>query len=263
MVMNLKNRIALVTGSIQGIGLAIAESLADQGATLILHGLEPREEGGRRAAEFASRLGVEASYLPADLASGEEVAGLAEVALARHGRVDILVNNAGIQFTAPIEDFPLERWDAIQAVNLRAPFLLAKGLVPGMRAAGWGRIVNIASVHGLVGSIHKAAYCAAKHGLVGLTKVLALETATAGITVNAICPGWTETPILEPQFAARAAKLGVDRATAIRSMMAEKQPNQTLMPPAWIGETAAFLCSAAGQGITGAAIPVDGGWTAQ
>lgn len=261
--MSLKNRIALVTGSTQGIGLAIAESLAEQGATLILHGLVPREEGERQAAEFAFRLGVEASYLPADLASSEEVAGLADAALARHRRVDILVNNAGIQFTSPVEDYPLERWDAIQAVNLRAPFLLAKGLIPVMRATGWGRIVNIASVHGLVASAHKSAYCAAKHGLVGLTKVVALETATDGITANALCPGWVDTPILEPQITALAARLGTDRPAAVRSLVGDKQPNQTLMPPAWIGATVAFLCSPGAAGITGVAIPVDGGWTAQ
>jgi len=206
---------------------------------------------------------VKASFLPADLSRADEAAGLVDAVMAQHGRIDILVNNAGIQFTAPLADFPLERWEAMQAVNLRAPFLLMRAAVPHLQKQGWGRIVNIASVHGLVGSIHKAAYCAAKHGLVGLTKVVALETATDGITVNSVCPGWTETPILEPQFAARTAQLGADRETGIRSMVAEKQPNQTLLPPAWIGETVAFLCSEAASGITGAAIPVDGGWTAQ
>lgn len=177
--------------------------------------------------------------------------------------MDILVNNAGIQHTAPLETFALERWDAIQAVNLRAPFLLTQAALPGMRAAGWGRVINVASVHGLVGSVHKAAYVAAKHGLVGLTKVSALETATDGITVNAICPGWTETPILEPQIQARGEQLSTGRDAAIRSLVLEKQPNATLMPPAWIGDLAAFLCSEAGAGITGAALPMDGGWTAQ
>ncbi len=261
--MNLEGKIALVTGSTQGIGLSIAEVLARHGAGIVLHGLCPREEGEQQAATLAGRFGVAASFLPADLGDADAAAGLVEAAVAARGRVDILVNNAGIQFTAPIAEFPLERWDAIQAVNLRAPFVLMRAAVPHMRRQGGGRIVNIASVHGLVASVNKAAYCAAKHGLVGLTKVVALETATEAITVNAICPGWTETPILEPQIAARAGKLDTDRASAIRSLVSEKQPNEMLMPPDWIGEAVAFLCGPAAAGITGAAIPVDGGWTAQ
>lgn len=256
-------RVALVTGSIQGIGLAIAEALARHGVDIVLHGLCPADEGERQAAELAKRWGVAVDFKAADLASSDEALQLVERAADVHGRIDILVNNAGIQFTARLDDFPLERWDAIQAINLRAPFLLTQTALPRMRQQGWGRIVNIASVHGLVASVNKSAYCAAKHGLVGLTKVAALETATDGITVNAICPGWTETPILEPQIAARAAQTGGDRQSAIRSLVAEKQPNQTLIPPAWIGETVVFLCSDAAAGITGAAIPVDGGWTAQ
>ena len=261
--MSLNKRIALVTGSNQGIGLAIAEVLARHGATIVLHGLCAVDEGERQARELTEAWGTGVSFLPADLGEPDEAAGLVEAAVARHGRLDILVNNAGIQYTAPLDEYPLARWDAIQAINLRAPFLLTQAALPHMRRQGWGRIVNIASVHGLVASVNKSAYCAAKHGLVGLTKVAALETATDGITVNAICPGWTETPILEPQIAARAAQLGTGRDAAIRSLVAEKQPNQTLMPPAWIGEMAAFLCSDAAAGITGTALPVDGGWTAQ
>lgn len=256
-------RVALVTGSNQGIGQAIADTLAAHGVDIVLHGLCPAAEGERQAARLAQRRQVAVHFLAADLASPAEAGALVDRAAAVRGRLDILVNNAGLQFTAPLDDYPLARWDEIHAVNLRAPFLLTRAALPHMRRRGWGRIVNIASVHGLVASVNKSAYCAAKHGLVGLTKVAALETATDGITVNAICPGWTDTPILEPQIAARTARAGGDRAAAIRQLVAEKQPNQMLMPPAWIGETVAFLCSDAAAGITGTAMPVDGGWTAQ
>jgi 3-hydroxybutyrate dehydrogenase len=243
--------------------MAIADVLARHGSDIVLHGLFPVAEGEQQARALSQRWNVDVHFLNADLANPAEAVGLIDQAVSLHGRLDILVNNAGIQFTAALDDYPLDRWDAIQAVNLRAPFLLTRAVLPHMRRANWGRIVNIASVHGLVASVNKAAYCAAKHGLVGLTKVAALETATDGITVNAICPGWTETPILEPQIAARAAQLRCDHETAIRSLVAEKQPNQTLMPSAWIGETVAFLCSDAAAGMTGTALPVDGGWTAQ
>lgn len=261
--MTQEKRIAMVTGSTQGIGLAIAERLAQHGADIVLHGLCPPAQGEQQAKSLSEQWKVSVNFLAADLANPAAAAGLITKAVALHGRLDILVNNAGIQFTESLEVFPLEQWDAIQAINLRAPFVLTQAVLPHMRKARWGRIVNIASVHGLVASANKSAYCASKHGLVGLTKVAALESATDGITVNAICPGWTETPILEPQIAARTARMGGDRDAAIRGMVAEKQPNQTLMPPAWIGEAVAFLCSDAAAGITGTAIPVDGGWTAQ
>ncbi|HRP74405.1 MAG TPA: 3-hydroxybutyrate dehydrogenase [Rhodocyclaceae bacterium] len=261
--MKLNNRVALVTGSTQGIGLAVAEVLAQHGSSIALHGLCAEDEGRRLAAECASRWQVPVRYFPGDLAVAEASVAMVESVVAEHGRLDIVVNNAGIQHTAPLPDFPLDKWDAIHAINLRAPFLIMQQAIPVMRAQGWGRIVNIASVHGLVASINKAAYCATKHGLVGLTRVAALETATDGITVNAICPGWTETPILDPQIAARGAQKGLDRAAAIRDMVAEKQPNQLLMPAAWIGDFVAFLCSDAAAGVTGAALPIDGGWTAQ
>ena len=176
---------------------------------------------------------------------------------------DILVNNAGIQHTCPIESFPLERWNAIIAVNLSATFLTMKAAVPAMRERGWGRIVNVASVHGLVASVNKGAYLAAKHSLVGLSKGVALETATQGITVNCICPGWTDTAIIQPQIEARAAQCGGDRSAGIRELLREKQPNLTLLPPERIGDITVFLCSDAAAGITGVALPVDGGWTAQ
>ena len=179
------------------------------------------------------------------------------------GAPDILVNNAGIQYTCPIESFPTERWDAIIAVNLSAAFHTMKAALPAMRERGWGRVVNIASVHGLVASVNKAAYLAAKHGLVGLSKGVALETAAQGITVNFICPGWTDTAIIQPQIEERAAQFGGDRSAAILDLLREKQPNLSLLPPDRIGDVATFLCSEAAAGVTGVALPVDGGWTAQ
>lgn len=262
-MMKLNDKVALVTGSTQGIGLAIAEALAGHGASIALHGLCTPEEGHAQAQACAARWGVPVRYFGADLANAEAGAALVDQVAAGFGRLDIVVNNAGIQHTASLPEFPLDKWDAIHAINLRAPFVVMRQAIPLMRAQGWGRIVNIASVHGLVASINKAAYCATKHGLVGLTKVAALETATDGITVNAICPGWTETPLLDAQIEARGKQKGLDRAAAVRDLVAEKQPNQIMMPPAWIGEVVAFLCSEAAAGITGAAMPVDGGWTAQ
>lgn len=259
----LKNRTALVTGSTQGIGLAIAHALAEQGAHVVLHGIEPQAQGDAAAASVASQYGVRAAYVCANLAHAQEALALVDAATRALAAPDILVNNAGIQYTCPIESFPADRWDAILAVNLSAAFHTMKAVVPGMRARGWGRIVNIASVHGLVASVNKGAYLAAKHGLVGLSKGVALETATQGITVNCICPGWTDTAIIQPQIDLRAAKFGGDRAAGIRDLLSEKQPNQTLLPPQRIGEVAAFLCSESAAGITGVALPVDGGWTAQ
>ena len=259
----LKNRIALVTGATQGIGLAIARRLAQAGADVVVHGIEPEARGTEIADELAAAAGVRTVYVRADLADAGAAAGLVAAAERALGTPGILVNNAGIQFTSPIEDFPPERWDAILAVNLSAAFFTMKAAVPAMRAAGWGRIVNIASVHGLVASVNKAAYLAAKHGLVGLSKGVALETAAQGITVNCICPGWTETPIIAPQIEARAAQWGGDRAAGIRDLLREKQPNLTLLPPERIGDVAVFLCGDAAAGITGVALPVDGGWTAQ
>lgn len=263
--MKLNDKVALVTGSTQGIGLAIAEALAGHGASIAMHGLCSTEEGQALAGACAGRWRAPVRFFGGDLASAEQGVALVDAVAATsgYGRLDIVVNNAGIQHTAPLAEFALDKWDAIHAINLRAPFVLMRQAIPLMRAQGWGRIVNIASVHGLVASINKAAYCAAKHGLVGLTKVAALETATDGITVNAICPGWIETPLLDAQIEARGKQKGLDRAAAIRDLVAEKQPNQIMMPPAWIGETVAFLCSDAAAGITGAAMAVDGGWTAQ
>jgi len=259
----LKGRTALVTGATQGIGEAIAQALAAAGADVVVHGIEPQARGDAIAAALARAHGVRAAYVRADLASADQAAALVASAARALASPDILVNNAGIQHTSPIESFPADRWDAIIAINLSAAFHAMRAAVPAMRERRWGRIVNIASVHGLVASVNKTAYLASKHGLVGMSKGVALETATDGITVNCICPGWTETPILGPQIAARAAQFGGDRDAAIRDLLKEKQPNLTLLPPSRIGEVAAFLCSDAAEGITGVALPVDGGWTAQ
>lgn len=259
----LKGRTALVTGATQGIGEAIAAALAAAGADLVVHGIEAQARGDATAAALAAAHGVRAAYVQADLADATQAAALVARATQALASPDILVNNAGIQHTSPIDSFPPDRWDAIIAINLSAAFYTMRAAVPAMRERRWGRIVNIASVHGLVASVNKTAYLASKHGLVGMSKGVALETATDGITVNCICPGWTETPILTPQIEARAAQFGGDRDAAIRDLLKEKQPNLTLLPPSRIGEVAVFLCSDSAVGITGVSLPVDGGWTAQ
>ncbi|MBL8589722.1 MAG: 3-hydroxybutyrate dehydrogenase [Methylobacteriaceae bacterium] len=261
--MMLKNRTALVTGATQGIGRAIADRLAAAGANIVVHGIEPDAAGAAIAAEIAGAHGVRAAYVRADLSDERQAGGLVARAEAALAPLGVLVNNAGIQHTSPVETFPVDKWNAILAINLSAAFHTMKAAVPGMRARNYGRIVNIASVHGLVASVNKAAYLAAKHGLVGLSKGVALETAADGITVNCICPGWTDTAIIAPQIEARAAQHGGDRQAGIRDLLREKQPNLTLLPPARIGDVAVFLCSDAAAGITGASLPVDGGWTAQ
>jgi 3-hydroxybutyrate dehydrogenase len=259
----LNGRTALVTGSTQGIGLAVAEALAVAGADVVVHGLEAEAQGEAIAAKVAAMGGVRTAYVRADLADGDEAARLVAATAQALAAPDVLVNNAGIQFTCPIESFPTQRWNSIIAVNLSAAFHTMKAAVPGMRDRGWGRIVNIASVHGLVASVNKGAYLAAKHGLVGLSKGIALETATQGITVNCICPGFTDTALIQSQIKDRAASFDGDHDAAIRDLMREKQPNQQLLEPERIGDVTVFLCSSAAAGITGVALPIDGGWTAQ
>jgi len=255
----LKGKCALVTGSTSGIGLGIALSLARQGANIVLNGFGDAETP---KAEVAA-LGVKVGYHGADMSKPAEIEALMAYAQAEFGGVDILVNNAGIQYVAPVEDFPVERWDAIIAINLSSAFHTTRLAVPGMLAKGWGRIINVASAHGLVASAQKSAYVAAKHGLVGFTKSVALETATSGVTVNAICPGWVLTPLVQKQVDARAAAEGVDGEEAKKRMLAEKQPSLQFTTPDELGELSVFLCSAAANNVRGQAWAMDGGWTAQ
>lgn len=259
----LNGKSALITGSTSGIGLGIARALAGQGCNIMLNGLGDQQRIENLRSDLEREFGVIVHYHGADMTRPDEIAEMVEVTSTAFGGVDVLINNAGIQHTAKIEDFPPERWAAIIAINLSSGFHTIHHTVPHMRRSGWGRIINIASVHGLVASANKAAYVAAKHGLVGLTKVVALETAGSGITSNAVCPGWTRTDLIEPQIAARAQALGVDIEAGGRSMLAEKQPSQQFVSIEQLGQLALFLCSSAADQITGTAIPIDGGWTAQ
>jgi len=260
--MSINGKVALVTGSTSGIGLGIAQSLARQGVHLMLNGFGDAEAA--KAAVLAVALsGVRVDYHGADMSRPDQIEDLIRHTEASFGRLDILVNNAGIQHVAPIEEFPVERWDAVIAINLTSAFHTTRLALPGMRARNWGRVINIASAHGLVASANKSAYVAAKHGLVGMTKSVALETATTGITVNAICPGWVLTPLVQKQVDARAAAEGVSVEEAKKALLEEKQPSLQFTTPEQLGELAVFLCSEAASNIRGAAINVDGGWVAQ
>jgi len=260
---NLKDKVAIVTGSTSGIGLGIAKSLAAQGVNVVLNGLGTAKEVNAIRGEIERTHGMRTGYSDADMSKPEAVRGMIEASAELMGRVDILINNAGIQFTAPAEEFPVEKWDAILAINLSAAFHGIAAALPVMKKQGWGRIVNIASVHGLVGSTHKAAYVAAKHGLVGLTKVVGLETAGTGITINAVCPGWVRTPLVEKQIADLADQKRISVAEAATELLGDKQPSRGFVMPEQLGDTVAFLCSPAGDQITGTSIAVDGAWTAQ
>jgi len=255
----LKGKTALVTGSTSGIGLGIARALARQGADIVLNGFGDAE--GPKA-EIAA-LGVKVGYHGADMSKPAEIEAMMKYAAESFGRVDILVNNAGIQHVAKIEDFPPERWDAILAINLSSAFHATRLALPAMKKANWGRIINLASVHGLVASAEKSAYVAAKHGIVGLTKVTALETATTGVTCNAICPGWVLTPLVQKQVDARATQLGVSNEEAKKQLLAEKEPSLQFTTPEELGELAVFFCSDAGKNVRGVAWNMDGGWAAQ
>ena len=258
----LHGKVALVTGSTSGIGQGIAEALAAEGAAVMLNGFGEPDAIEAMRAELAGRHGVTVLHDPADMTRPEQVAALVRRTEAALGGLHILVNNAGIQHTAPIEDFPAERWDAVIAINLSAAFHAMRAAIPAMRAAGWGRIINIASAHGLVGSIHKSAYVAAKHGLIGLTKVAALELAEAGITANAICPGWVLTPLVQRQLEARAEREARTVAAVTHDFLAEKQPLAQFTSTAQLGALAVFLCSEAAASMTGVPVSMDGGWTA-
>ncbi len=255
----LKGKTALVTGSTSGIGLGIALSLARQGANIVLNGF-----GDTATPQAAVKaLGVRAGYHGADMSKPVEIDAMMAYAATEFGGVDILVNNAGIQYVAAVEDFPAERWDAIIAINLSSAFHTTRLAMPTMRKKNWGRIINIASAHGLVASAQKSAYVAAKHGIVGFTKSIALEAATSGITVNAICPGWVLTPLVQKQIDDRAKREGIDIQQASNELLREKQPSLQFTTPEQLGELAVFLCSPAADNVRGVAWAVDGGWTAQ
>ena len=255
----LKGKTALVTGSTSGIGLAIAKALAQQGARIVLNGFGDAE-APRKEIEA---LGVDVAYHGADMSQPQQIEDMMRFAASRFGRVDILVNNAGIQHVSKIEDFPVERWDAIIAINLTSAFHTTRLAIPAMRETNWGRIINIASAHGLVASAQKSAYVAAKHGIVGFTKSAALELATTGVTSNAICPGWVLTPLVQKQIDDRAARDGLSLAQAQNELLGEKQPSLQFTTVEQLGGLAVFLCSPAADQVRGVAWQMDGGWTAQ
>ncbi len=256
--MDLKGKRAIITGSNSGIGLGVAEELARAGAEIVLNSFTDREEDHALAAKIAREHGVTARYIKADMSKGDECRALVEQA----GGCDILVNNAGIQFVKPVDEFPVEKWDAILAINLSSAFHTTAAALPGMKAKGWGRIVNIASAHGLTASPFKSAYVAAKHGVVGLSKTVALEVAGQGITCNAVCPGYVLTPLVEAQIPDQMKVHNMDRETVIREVMLDRQPSRQFATTEQLGGTVVWLCSKYADQVTGTTISVDGGWTA-
>ena len=260
--MSLKNKVALVTGSTSGIGLGIARALAAEGASIMLNGFGDAGEIETLRAGLEKEFSVKVAYDGADLSKPDQVAAIVQKTQDELGSIDVLVNNAGIQFTAPVEDFPEAKWEAIMAINLSAVFYGMKAAIPAMKKQQWGRIINIASAHGLVASPHKVAYVAAKHGVVGATKVAAIETANDGITVNAICPGWVLTPLVEKQLQDRAKEAGTDVEDEKKKMLQETQPMLKFSTPEEIGALTVFLCSDGAATMTGAPISIDGGWVA-
>jgi 3-hydroxybutyrate dehydrogenase len=261
--MSLKGKTALVTGSTSGIGLGIARALAGAGADVMLNGFGDAAGIEALRSSLATEHGVRVSHSPADMSKPDQIAAMVAETARTLGGPDIVVNNAGIQHVASIEDFPDESWHAIIAINLSAAFFAMKAAIPAMKAKGWGRIINIASAHGLVASGQKVAYVAAKHGIIGATKVAAIELANAGVTVNAICPGWVKTPLVDRQLEARAQEEGISVEESARRFLAEKQPMLRFSTPEGIGGLAVFLCSDAASTITGVPLSIDGGWVAQ
>src|SRR5262245_7495303 len=258
----LKEKVALITGSTSGIGLGIARALAGAGAAVVLNGFGKPEEIDATQAAISRDFRVPVAYSDADMSKPDSIAAMVEMTLGKFGRLDVLVNNAGIQHVAPLQEFPVVKWEAIIAINLSSAFHTTRLALPSMIANKWGRIINIASAHGLVGSAFKSAYVAAKHGMLGLTKVTALETAELGITCNAICPGYVYTPLVEMQIEGQAKAHGIPREQVIREVLLAQQPNKRFATTDELGAIAVFLASDAATSITGAAIPVDGGWTA-
>lgn len=259
----LKGKNAIITGSTSGIGLGIAIAFAQSGANIMLNGFGDPAEIEAIRKELAEQHGVEVLYSDADMTQPAQIRSMVEFAMQHFGSVDILVNNAGIQHVAPVDEFPAEKWDAIIAINLSSAFHTIHGVLPGMKLQGWGRIINIASAHGLVASPYKSAYVAAKHGIVGLTKSVALETAEQGITVNSICPGYVLTPLVENQIPDTAKARGITEAEVRRDVILAAQPNKQFVTTEQLGDFAVFLCGDAASAITGSALPMDGGWTAQ
>ncbi len=258
----LQDRHAIVTGSTSGIGLGIARALAGAGAKVVLNGFGDPQQIDRIRAGMAAEFGVEVDYSGADMSKGGAIRAMVDEAVLRNGPVDILVNNAGIQYVAPIENFPAEKWDAVIAINLSAAFHAIQSVFASMKERNFGRIVNVASAHGLVASPFKSAYVAAKHGIVGLTKTVAMEGAEFGITCNAICPGYVWTPLVEKQIEDQAKAHGIPREDVVRNILLAQQPNKRFATVEELGELAVFLCGNGGTSITGTALPVDGGWTA-
>ena len=259
----LKGRTALVTGSTSGIGLGIATRLAAEGANIVLNGFGERGEIERLIAQLKGEHQVQATYDAADMTKPAAIAAMLEKAIAQFGAVDVLVNNAGIQHVAPVDEFPLDKWDAIIAINLSSSFHTVRAALPAMKAKGWGRIVNIASAHALVASPFKSAYVAAKHGIAGFTKTVALEVAERGITVNAICPGYVLTPLVQQQIPDTAKARGISEEAVKRDVLLAAQPTKRFVGVEEVAALTAFLCSQEAASITGALLPVDGGWTAQ
>ncbi|WP_313571463.1 3-hydroxybutyrate dehydrogenase [Comamonas terrigena] len=259
----LKGKTALVTGSTSGIGLGIAQALARQGANVVLNGFGDAEGPLAAVREAGKAHGVRVAHHGADMSKAADIEAMMAFAATTFGRVDILVNNAGIQHVAAVQDFPVDKWDAIIAINLTSAFHTTRLALPAMQQSNWGRIINVASVHGLVGSAQKSAYVAAKHGIVGLTKVTALENATSGVTCNAICPGWVLTPLVQKQVDAKAAAQGISNEEATRQLLGEKEPSLQFTTPEELGELAVFFCSAAANNVRGVAWNMDGGWAAQ